>query len=138
MALPMLIISAILAPTFIVLLMRLCQVGRRPNDLPPGPPTIPILGNLHLMPKGNVHLQFQQWAHKYGSIYSVILGTKTMIVLNSAKAVKDLLDRRSAIYSSRTDNYVSQDLTSGGMRILLLVCYPNPLQYSLLTTFVEI
>lgn len=61
-----------------------------------------------------------------------------MIVLNSAKAVKDLLDRRSAIYSSRTENYVSQDLTSGGMRILLLVCYPNPLQYSLLTIFVEI
>lgn len=28
---------------------RLLQVGRRPAGYPPGPPTIPILGNLHLV-----------------------------------------------------------------------------------------
>jgi hypothetical protein len=27
----------------------LCRIGRRPKDLPPGPPTVPILGNLHLV-----------------------------------------------------------------------------------------
>lgn len=26
---------------------RLLQVGRRPRSYPPGPPTIPILGNIH-------------------------------------------------------------------------------------------
>lgn len=27
----------------------LLRVGRRSKDLPPGPPTVPILGNLHLV-----------------------------------------------------------------------------------------
>lgn len=30
-------------------IITLLSVGRRPKDLPPGPPTVPILGNLHLV-----------------------------------------------------------------------------------------
>ena len=39
-----------------------------------------------------------------------------MIVLSSDQAVKDLLDKRGAIYSSRPDMYVAQTLGSGGLR----------------------
>src|ERR1700733_10397261 len=28
-------------------IFNLLRVGRRPTDIPPGPPTLPILGNLH-------------------------------------------------------------------------------------------
>jgi hypothetical protein len=28
-------------------LFNLLRIGRRPSDLPPGPPTLPALGNLH-------------------------------------------------------------------------------------------
>jgi hypothetical protein len=30
-------------------LTKLLRIGRRPTGFPPGPPTIPILGNLHLV-----------------------------------------------------------------------------------------
>lgn len=50
-----------------------------------------------------------------------MLGTKTFIVLSSDTAVKDLLDRRSNIYSSRPDMFIGMDLASGGLRILLMV-----------------
>lgn len=29
---------------------KLLQVGRRDPRLPPGPPTVPVLGNAHLIP----------------------------------------------------------------------------------------
>ncbi|KAI0856011.1 cytochrome P450 [Xylaria cubensis] len=70
------------------------------------------------MPKQKGHLQFQKWANEYGPIYSLILGTQTMIVLSSDQAVKDLLDRRSGIYSSRPDMYLSHNIVSGGFRMV--------------------
>ena len=119
--------------------IRLLRVGRRPKGYPPGPPTIPILGNLHLvgtnslhskqaqqanaayqMPSKDVHLQFQKWAAEYGDVFSLILGTSVWIVLSSDEAIKELLDRRSNIYSSRLDMYIGQTLCSGGMRLLMM------------------
>lgn len=55
-------------------------------------------------------------------IYSLILGTKTMIVLSSDTAVKDLLDKRSAIYSDRPDMFIGQEIASGNHRLVLMVC----------------
>lgn len=55
-------------------------------------------------------------------VYSLILGTDIMIVLSSDKAVKDLLDKRSNIYSSRTELYLG-NLVSGYLRVLLMVCF---------------
>lgn len=34
---------------FLYCLVVILRIGRRPKDLPPGPPTVPILGNLHLV-----------------------------------------------------------------------------------------
>ena len=57
----------------------------------------------------------------HSPVYSLILGTKTLIVLSSDKAVRDLLDKRSDIYSDRPDAYIAQDLIGGGMRAVLMV-----------------
>ncbi|KAF1350600.1 cytochrome P450 [Lizonia empirigonia] len=109
------VVFAILA----LVLHKLSKIGRRPADYPPGPPTLPLIGNLHLMPKEKGHLQFQKWAEEYGPVYSLILGTKVMIVLSSDQAIKDLLDKRSNIYSSRPDMYMGQ-IISGSLRMLLM------------------
>lgn len=74
------------------------------------------------MAKERPHLQFQKWAQEYGGVYSLMLGTKTMIVLSSDQAVKDLLDRKSANYSARPDLYTGQTLLSGGKRMVMMVC----------------
>ena len=66
-------------------------------------------------------MQFEKWAREYGPIYSLMLGTKVMIVLNSDQAIKDLLDKKGAIYSSRPEAYIAQDVLSGGLRILFMV-----------------
>lgn len=126
---------------FVLLVLKLLTIGRRDKDYPPGPPTIPILGNIHQvqlvsgprhlwciltthqMPTRDAHLQFQKWANEYGPIYSLMLGTRVLIVLSSDQAVKDLLDKRSAIYSARPDMYIGQELCSGGLRFLMMVIH---------------
>lgn len=52
-------------------------------------------------------------------IYSLILGSKVMVVLNTDQAVKDLLDKRSNIYSSRPEMYLG-NIVSGSLRVLLM------------------
>jgi hypothetical protein len=111
---------ALIAASVALAVIRLSKIGQRPKDFPPGPPTWPLVGNLHLMPKEKAHLQFQKWAQEYGPVYSLMLGTKVMIVLSSDQAIKDLLDKRSGIYSSRPDMYLGK-IVSGGYRMLLMV-----------------
>ncbi|KAF5008758.1 hypothetical protein FDECE_4995 [Fusarium decemcellulare] len=101
----------------LVLLARVAKVGSRGAGLPPGPPTLPIIGNLHLMPTKRPHLQFQKWAQEYGPVYSLILGTKKVIVLSSDAAVKDLLDKKGGLYSDRPDMFIGQKIASGNHRL---------------------
>jgi cytochrome P450 len=72
------------------------------------------------MPKRDAHLQFEKWARQYGPVYSLILGTKTLIVVSSDKAVKDLLDKKSNMYSHRQEMYIGQTLCSGNLRVLMM------------------
>ncbi|RYP78222.1 hypothetical protein DL771_000699 [Monosporascus sp. 5C6A] len=111
---------ALALAAFVLVAWQISRIGRRPRNYPPGPPTLPLIGNIHQMPKHQGHLQFQKWAKEYGPVYSLMLGTKVMIVLSSDQAVKDLLDKRSAIYSSRPEFYLGQDILSGGLRVLFM------------------
>ncbi|KAF9894534.1 hypothetical protein FE257_006419 [Aspergillus nanangensis] len=114
-------LAVIVALTAAVLgLTRLLSTGRRPKNYPPGPPTLPIIGNIHQMPTHDAHLQFQKWAEQYGPVYSLILGSKVLIVLSSDETVKALLDKRSGIYSHRQEMYIGQTLCSGGLRLLMM------------------
>ena len=80
------------------------------------------------MPRKDGHLQFQKWAREYGPVYSLMLGTKTYIVLSSDTAIKDLFDKRGDVYSGRPDLYLGQTLCSGSLRVLMMVRLQATLQ----------
>lgn len=54
-------------------------------------------------------------------IYSLILGTKVMIVLSSDASVSDLLVKKSGNYSDRPDMFIGQKVASGDLRLVVMV-----------------
>jgi hypothetical protein len=104
--------------SLIFLAYKALRIGRRSHQLPKGPPTVPILGNLHLVPKERVHLQLTKWAQQYGGMYSLKIGSGNMIVLTDRRLIKALVDKKAA-YNSRAPNYVGDLVTKSNHALLI-------------------
>jgi hypothetical protein len=60
------------------------------------------------------------WAREYGELFRTTSATTTFIWINSREAFKELIDRKSAIYSSRHPQPLVLDVASGGKRITFM------------------
>ncbi|KAI1057393.1 hypothetical protein LB507_011541 [Fusarium sp. FIESC RH6] len=82
------------------------------HHLPPGPKTI----------KTGIKkpwLWFQALSQQYGDVVYLQLGPTPTIILGSAQAAWDLLEKRGAVFSSRPRFIMGGELLSGGMRGLM-------------------
>jgi cytochrome P450 len=75
---------------------------------------------LSKLPRQKLFRQYQKWAQEYGPIYSIVLGAQTQIVISSDQGVRDLLDKRSAIYSDRGPAYICDNLLMDGNNLLFM------------------
>lgn len=90
------------------------------RKLPPGPPGIPILGNLREMPKTHPWRTHTQMHRKYGPIFSMVYGRNTVVYLGTYDIARELLEKRSNIYSSRPRMVMVGECISQGNRSLIL------------------
>ncbi|CUA66986.1 O-methylsterigmatocystin oxidoreductase [Rhizoctonia solani] len=111
-------VPVVLGSTVVWLAIKTMSIGKRETYLPPGPPTVPLLGNLHEFPKTEAHLKLTEWARIYGGIYSLKMGPGTAIVITDVAAVKELMDKRSQSTVDRPPNHMA-DLVAGGMNMVL-------------------
>ncbi|CAI6237227.1 unnamed protein product [Periconia digitata] len=88
--------------------------------LPPGPRGLPLVGNLLEMPKSHPWLTHTELHKKHGPIFSMQFGTSTVIFLGTYGAARDLLEKRSNIYSSRPRSVMVGECISQGNRSLIL------------------
>ncbi|KAJ7864792.1 cytochrome P450 [Mycena olivaceomarginata] len=84
----------------------ICYVVFRQSGLPlPPGPSISWLSlsgkNSVKMPQAYAWLVFADWQKKFGDVIYVNVFRNPLLVVNSAEAAVDLLDKKSAIYSSR-------------------------------------
>ncbi|KAI0289360.1 cytochrome P450 [Russula brevipes] len=68
---------------------------------PPGPRSLPIIGNLLDIPKEYSWLAYTQFSKTHGDILSFHVLGQVIVVLNTAKAAKDLLEKRGNVYPDR-------------------------------------
>ncbi|KAK4225232.1 Fumitremorgin C synthase [Podospora fimiseda] len=111
---------AVILLSFIFLTKRSTNKSKFSSlPLPPGPPTLPILGNVHQAPKSHQWLQFHSWGKTYGPIVHLNMAGQSVIVLNSSKASHDLLAKHGATFSDRPRFVVAGDLALQGFHMLL-------------------
>ena len=94
--------------------------NNRQYRLPPGPKGLPLIGNGHQLPKWKGCKQLRLWAQTYGEMYTVRLGTQTWVYLNSSRVIKSLLEKHSAVSSSRPRLPMASEIMSDGKRITLM------------------
>ncbi|KAF8750046.1 cytochrome P450 [Rhizoctonia solani] len=86
-----------------LLLYQCWRLARGPKVRhPPSPKSLPLVGNMFSIPFGQEYVAFAKLGEQLESdiVYLEVLGQK-ILVLNSAEAASDLLDKRSTIYSDR-------------------------------------
>ncbi|TCD69432.1 hypothetical protein EIP91_007557 [Steccherinum ochraceum] len=69
--------------------------------LPPGPRGLPIIGNALQLPNDYHEYEFSEWSDQYGDIAFVKFFRTPAIIIGSAQIAKDLMEKRSNIYSDR-------------------------------------
>lgn len=90
---------------------------RRLKNLPPHPPTLPIIGNLHLI-KPPLHRSFLSLSQKYGPIFSLWFGSRYVVVITSPTLVQECFTKYDTVLANRprllTGKYLFYNYTSMG------------------------
>ena len=87
--------------------------GDKASKLPPGPPALPILGSLPYLGTDSRE-PLRQMTRKYGDVFTVYLGSKPAVVLNSYDAIKEAFVKNAHAFSGRPqDMYIFKELMQG-------------------------
>lgn len=109
-----------LAVTVVLLLLGLSKIWRKS---PPGPFGLPVVGSLlHL--GDSPHLALSKMAKVYGSVFSIRLGWRKAVVLNSQDVIKEALSRKAGHFSGRPPFHNFQISSNGGKSIAFGDCGP--------------
>ncbi|CAI0421934.1 unnamed protein product [Linum tenue] len=90
-----------LLPTILFLLAIISKLNkRRRTDLPPSPPSLPIIGHLHLL-KEPIHRTLQNLSQQYGPIYLLSLGFQNVVVVSSPSLAKECFHENDLVFANR-------------------------------------
>ncbi|KAK5173517.1 uncharacterized protein LTR77_002198 [Saxophila tyrrhenica] len=112
-------LSTLVIAGFALVGYKIATYDKRHRHLPPEVPGWPIVNQTLLQQQEDAPPILRGWAEKYGEIFRTKAGVTTFIWLNSPESVKELFDRRSAIYSSRHEMPMAFQYATGGKRITL-------------------
>ncbi|PAA68430.1 hypothetical protein BOX15_Mlig003530g1 [Macrostomum lignano] len=84
---------------------------RRRARLPPGPVGVPLLGYLPWIDRANSHRTFCDLANRYGDIFSIRMGGRTVIALASYELIKEAFGQ--PVFSGRLPSRFVRRMTRG-------------------------
>ncbi|KAH7837047.1 hypothetical protein Vadar_008953 [Vaccinium darrowii] len=102
----------------IPILLFLIQKHRRKevkNPPLPGPPRLPIIGNLHQLDTSALHRYLYQLSRTYGPLMSLQLGFLQVLVVSSAKMAEEVLKTHDRVFAGRPSFYGAQIISRNGL-----------------------
>uniref|UniRef100_A0A673Y7S6 Cytochrome P450 2M1 n=1 Tax=Salmo trutta TaxID=8032 RepID=A0A673Y7S6_SALTR len=99
---------------FVVIILLWMNRGKQSNSrLPPGPAPIPLLGNLLGMDVKAPYKLYMELSKKYGSVFTVWLGSKPVVVISGYQAIKDAFVTQGEEFSGRANYPVIMTVSKG-------------------------
>lgn len=102
---------------FLLSLLRWFYVASRPQKkLPPSPPKLPVIGNLHqlgLFP----HRSLQLLSRKYGPLMLLHLGSKPVLVASSSDAACQIMKTHDLFFANRPKSSIADRILYGSKDI---------------------
>ncbi|CAN9499490.1 unnamed protein product [Ophioblennius macclurei] len=84
---------------------------RRPTNFPPGPPALPVLGNLLNLSLENPLEDLERLRKRYGDVYSLYIGPRRAVVVNGLKAVKEAIITKGTDFAGRPQDMLINVVT---------------------------
>ncbi|XP_071920749.1 premnaspirodiene oxygenase-like [Coffea arabica] len=98
--------------SFLLILLKISKRTKTPTDttpkLPPGPPKLPLIGNLHNLVGGLPHHVLRDLAAKYGPLMHLQLGEVPVVVISSPDMAKEILVSRDPAFAARPHTLASK------------------------------
>ena len=86
-------------------------LNHRNKNLPPSPFSLPIIGHLHLLNKQPLHHALHTLSSHYGTILSLKLGFRSILVVSSPSAVEERFTKNDITFANRPRTMAGQHLT---------------------------
>ncbi|XP_076462578.1 cytochrome P450 2B4-like [Babylonia areolata] len=81
--------------------------------LPPGPGfALPVLGHLHLLGK-DPRAKLHQWRERYGDVFSVLLGSRQVVILCGFPAIWEAFVKHADVFSHRPQMPITDRICKG-------------------------
>ncbi|KAK1319275.1 Cytochrome P450 71A1 [Acorus calamus] len=109
---PLVALSVLLSFLIFLFLHLIKPTKSKNSNLPPSPPKLPILGNLHQL-GAHPHLSLAKLARKHGPVMHVQLGHVPALIISSAKAAEKIMKSHDQFFSSRPQSSIANRLLYG-------------------------
>jgi cytochrome P450 family 71 subfamily A len=102
----------LVASCFVIVRLRLHRPGHNNGGrvLPPSPPGLPIIGNMHQLGRGHHHRKLQALARRHGDIFLLQLGAVPTLVVSSASTAEEVLRNHDHVFCGRPQQHTSRGI----------------------------